>query len=214
MWDSGLRPVPVGVLPRARVVITEHTRNSELLSLDQLARELGIHQRTLRAAARTGRLKVTFSVRSVFGRLIRFATRAAGQAFMRTHYRHYGRPRRAVAPLPSVPHDYHLYLKRLRHRLRLTQDDLARRIGAANKAVVYQWESRKRRPSPVFWQRIEALGGTRLDARRTPVSAKDQPRAFRIRSSAWPSSWSGSGPESTRTSFRPLWAHQKQRTTP
>ena len=171
MWDSGLRPVPVGVLPRARAVITEHTRNSELLSLDQLARELGIHQRTLRAAARTGRLKVTFSVRSVFGRPIRFATRAAGQAFMRTHYRHYGRPPRAVAPLPSVPHDYHLYLKRLRHRLRLTQDDLARRIGAANKAVVYQWESRKRRPSPVFWQRIEALGGTRLDARRTPVSA-------------------------------------------
>ena len=31
--------------------------------------------------------EVTFSVRSVFGRPIRFATRAAGQAFMRTHDR-------------------------------------------------------------------------------------------------------------------------------
>jgi DNA-binding transcriptional regulator YiaG len=42
--------------------------------------------------------------------------------------------------------------------LRLTQRDFARRIGAANKAVVYQWESRKRTPSPVFWKRVEALG--------------------------------------------------------
>ena len=49
-------------------------------------------------------------------------------------------------------------LKRLRRRLRLTQHDLARRIGAANKAVVYQWESRQRKPSPVFWKRVEAFG--------------------------------------------------------
>ena len=30
-------------------------------------------------------------------------------------------------------------------------------VGAARKAVVYQWEARKRCPSPVFWQRIDAL---------------------------------------------------------
>ena len=42
-------------------------------------------------------------------------------------------------------------------RLRLSQAQLAERIGAANKAVVYQWESRKRQPSPVFWIRIESL---------------------------------------------------------
>jgi hypothetical protein len=41
--------------------------------------------------------------------------------------------------------------------MRLRQRDLARRIGAANKAVVYQWESRQRRPSPVFWKRVEIL---------------------------------------------------------
>ena len=48
--------------------VSEHARNAELLSLDQLARELGVHQCTLRAAARTGRLQVTFSSRSAFGR--------------------------------------------------------------------------------------------------------------------------------------------------
>ena len=38
---------------------------------------------------------------------------------------------------------------------------------AAGKAVVYQWETRKRKPSPVFWTRIEHLrtsGGRRLQA--------------------------------------------------
>ena len=30
-------------------------------------------------------------------------------------------------------------------------------VGAAGKAVVYQWEARKRTPSPLFWQRIIAL---------------------------------------------------------
>ena len=30
-------------------------------------------------------------------------------------------------------------------------------LGAAGKAVVYQWESRKRWPSAVFWRRIVLL---------------------------------------------------------
>ena len=75
MWDSELRRVPPHVLQRVRVAVTEHARNAELVSLD-LARELGVHQRTLRAAARTGRLAVTFSSRSAFGLPIRLATRA------------------------------------------------------------------------------------------------------------------------------------------
>ena len=172
LWDSGLRPVRVAMLHRAQRAATEHARNAELLSLDQLARELGVHQRTLRDAARAGRLRVTFSVKSVFGRPIRLATRAAGQAFMQTRYRHYGRRGPLAAPLPSVPQDYDTRLKRLRHRMGLTQDHLARRIGAANKAVVYQWESRKRTPSPVFWERIEALRGATPDARRTPLLSR------------------------------------------
>ena len=170
MWDSGLRPVPPYVLQRTQVATREHARNTEPLSLDQLARELGVHQRTLRAAARTGRLQATFSSRSAFGRPIRLATRAAGQTFMRKDYRRYGGQSPAVAPLPSVPDDYDKRLKRLRRSLRLTQYDLARRIGAANKAVVYQWESRKRRPSPVFWKRVEAMGGAGSKTPRAPIA--------------------------------------------
>ena len=172
-WDSGRRPVPPDMLQRAELAVTAHSKNSELLSLDQLARELGIHQRTLRAAARMGRLQVTFAVRTVFGRPIRQATRAAGQAFTRAHYRHYGRKGPIVAPLLPVPHDYDKRLKRLRYRLRLTQGDLARRIGAANKAVVYQWESRKRTPSAVFWKRVEALEANPDEASEAAFTSVD-----------------------------------------
>jgi DNA-binding XRE family transcriptional regulator len=139
MWDSGLRPAPPHLLQRAAVAVAEHARNIELLSLDQLARELGVHQRTLRAAARTGRLQVTFSSRSAFGRPIRLATRAAARAFMRKDYRRYGGQSPAVALLPSIPDDYDERLRRLRRRLRLTQQALARRIGAANKAGAPTW---------------------------------------------------------------------------
>jgi len=93
----------------------------------------------------------------VFGWPIRLASRAAGEQFRRTHYRRFAGQAVCAAPLPSVPEDYHERLKRLRRRLRLTQEGLAHRIGAARKAVVYQWESRKRTPSPVFWQRIQAI---------------------------------------------------------
>ena len=90
MWDSGLRPVPLLVLLRSQAAVTVHMRNAERLSLDQLAREFGVHERTLRAAARTGRLHVTFSSRSAFGRPIRLATRTAVHAFMQKDYRRYG----------------------------------------------------------------------------------------------------------------------------
>ena len=80
------------------------------------------------------------------------------------------------APLPTVPNDYDRRLRALRRRLRLTQDGLARRIGAAGKAVIYQWESRKRTPSPVLWQRVLRLerpgarstGASHADVRSTP----------------------------------------------
>ena len=52
----------------------------------------------------------------------------------------------------------------LRSVLALMRTDLeapdhttAQRIGAAGKAVIYQWEARKRQPSPVFWTRIDQL---------------------------------------------------------
>ena len=56
-----------------------------------------------------------------------------------------------------VPPNFDAQLILLRQRLRLTQTQLAGRIGAANKSVIYQWESRKRTPSVVFWSRVEQL---------------------------------------------------------
>ena len=90
---------------------------------------------------------------------MRRATRAAGDAFMRTYYKQTTRgsyrPRRPV--LPTVPANYHARVIGLRRRLGLTQAQLAETLGAANKAVVYQWETRRRTPSPLFWKRVDTL---------------------------------------------------------
>jgi hypothetical protein len=65
------------MLQRAREAMAHHARQTELLPLDRLANEFQVHVRTLRAAVRTGRLDAHFSVKSVFGRPRRLATRAA-----------------------------------------------------------------------------------------------------------------------------------------
>lgn len=163
-WDSGRRQVPVPMLHRATAAVAQDKRQRELLPLDQLARELHVHLRTLQAAARTGRLEAHFSVRSVFGRPIRAASRAAGEQFLAKHYRCFSGQEECPVPLPTVPDDYDAHLRDLRRRMHLTQDRLAQRIGAAGKAVVYQWESRKRRPSPVLWQRVRELEPRRARA--------------------------------------------------
>jgi DNA-binding transcriptional regulator YiaG len=158
-WDSGRRPVPPHIVVAAQRIIAERPRQTELVSLDLLAKELGVHERTLRAAARTGRLVVHFSSRSAYGRPVRLATRSAATAFMQRYYkRSYSRyAKRPPAPDMHVPGDYDQQLRDVRHALQLTQAEFAKRIGAAGKAVVYQWESRKRVPSPVFWQRIQNI---------------------------------------------------------
>jgi DNA-binding transcriptional regulator YiaG len=56
-----------------------------------------------------------------------------------------------------VPADYDVVVRKLRMSHKLTQAALAARIGAANKAVIYQWESKRRRPSPVLWARLQTL---------------------------------------------------------
>jgi len=160
-WDSGRRPVPSAVLRRASDAAAHHQQRHKLLPLAELARTLGVHVRTLQAAARTGRLTTHFSVQSVFGRPIRFASLAAGEQFLARHYRRFSGQEKCPTPLLTVPSDYDQRLRDLRRRKRLTQGALARRIGAAGKAVVYQWESRKRTPSPVLWQRILEVDGLR-----------------------------------------------------
>ena len=159
-WDSGRRTAPPHIHVRAREAMAEHRRQHELLSLDELATEFGIHQRTLRDAVRAGRLEVQLLTRSAFGRPIRRATRADVLAYQQHYYRRsYSRTmRKPPAPTPiDPPADVAERVILARHALRLTLSEFAERVGAANKAVVYQWESGKRRPSSVFWARIAAL---------------------------------------------------------
>jgi hypothetical protein len=131
----------------------------KLLPLAELARELGVHVRTLQAAARTGRLETQFTVRSV-GRPMRFASQHPGERFVvPRHYRCFSGQEIGPTPLPTVPVDYDKRLRAVRRRRGLTQDALARGIGAAGKAVIYQWESRKRTPSPVLRQGVLELDG-------------------------------------------------------
>ena len=70
--------------------------------------------------------------------------------------------RRSVAVCRvTVPDNDPATLVGLRRRLGFSQPQLAERTGAAGKAVIYQWESGKRKPSPVFWMRIERLQNAR-----------------------------------------------------
>jgi transcriptional regulator with XRE-family HTH domain len=173
-----LRRPPSRIVTRTREALAAQTRRQEHLPLAELARELGVHVRTLQAAARTGRLKTQFSARSVFGRPMRFASRDAGEQFIARHYRCFAGQEICPAPLPTVPDDYDERLRDVRRRRGLTQGALAQGIGAAGKAVVYQWESRKRTPSPVLWQRVLELDASQRRGRstlrrvRAPISVR------------------------------------------
>ena len=81
MWDSGLRHPPAHVVARARDALASWAKQRELLPLGELAKELGVHIRTLQAAARTGRLETHFCVRSVFGRPMRSPSEPLASSF-------------------------------------------------------------------------------------------------------------------------------------
>ena len=157
-WDAGRRATPPQMLARARVLAT-HRNDHALLPLPVLALLVGVHVKTLRAAARNGRLPVTCDTKTTFRRLRPRATLKDARDFRRHYYGTQRRPPTAPGPLTwaSIPEDYDVQLTALRRHLGISQAGLARRVGAAGKAVVYQWEARKRTPSPVFWQRIVAL---------------------------------------------------------
>ena len=129
------------------------------MPLPVLALLIGVHVKTLRAAARDGRLSVTYDTRTTFRRLRARATLTAAWQFRRSYYGR--RVRRADRREPpswaSVPENYDVQIRALRRACGLSQALLATLVGAAHKAVVYQWEARKRTPSPLFWQRITVL---------------------------------------------------------
>ncbi len=158
-WDAGRRPPPEAVVLRAQT-LTVKRPSHDLVPLQILADELHVHVRTLRAAAHDGRLAATFGSRPFFGKLTATATREAATRFMAMWYRRtYGRGRRRPVAVCRVvvPANYAATLLGLRSRLGLSQQQLADKVGAARKAVVYQWESGKRKPAAVFWLRIERL---------------------------------------------------------
>ena len=157
-WDAGRRGTPPKILARARALAT-HRNDQELLPLPVLALLIGVHVKTLRAAARDGRLPVTYDTRTTFRRLRARATLANARVFRRAYFGRAVRSADRRAPLTwaSVPDDYDVQIRMLRRARGLSQAQLATLVGAAHKAVVYQWEARKRTPSPLFWQRIAAL---------------------------------------------------------
>jgi len=172
-WDSGRRPTPAPVLERARQW-SQSAAGNQLLSLPRLAALLIVHVRTLRLAARDGRLDVFYGNRTLFGHPIPLATLKPGSTFMLWYCNQTTRcSPRPPAPkrTPTVPDDFDSLLRAFRRGLGITQSELARSLGAASKAVVYQWESRRRRPSPQFWGRLMELQEQRSESRpRTSAS--------------------------------------------
>ena len=71
-------------------------------------------------------------------------------------------PKQRPAPLrwDTVPPDCAVRIRNLRQQLGMTLTEFAAQVGAACKAVVYQWESQKRCPSPLSgnafktWKRV------------------------------------------------------------
>jgi DNA-binding transcriptional regulator YiaG len=157
-WDSERRPVRLEILSRANELALRHNPHA-LLPLETLARLIHVHVRTLHAAAKDGRLRVTYDTRTTFRRLRSRATLADAETFLHAYFERAVWPKERPAPLTwsQIPPDYADQIRRVRQRLGLTQTQLAARVGAARKAVVYQWESRKRCPSPLFWKRIRDL---------------------------------------------------------
>ena len=157
-WDAGRRATPAQILARARALAT-HRDDHALLPLPVLALLIGVHVKTLRAAARDGRLPVTYDTKTTFRHLRARATLAVATQFRRSYFGRQVRPADRLQPLTwaSVPEDYDVQIRAVRRARGLSQAQLATLVGAARKAVVYQWEARKRTPSTLFWQRLAAL---------------------------------------------------------
>ena len=106
-WDAGRRATPLKILARARALAT-HRDDHALLPLPVLALLIGVHVKTLRAAARDGRLLVTYDTQTTFRQLRARATLAAVTQFRHAYY---GRPVRpadgVVARIVTSPHDAH-----------------------------------------------------------------------------------------------------------
>ena len=121
-WDAGRRATPPQVMARARALAT-HRDDHTLLPLRVLALLIGVHVKTLRAAARDGRLRVCYDTRTTFRRLRARATLAAAKQFRHAYYGRQVRPvdRREPPSWASVPGDYDVQIRALRCARGLSQ---------------------------------------------------------------------------------------------
>lgn len=159
-WESGRRQPPKDLVSQAaRIASVCGTQIP--MPLPHLAAVLGISEMTLRNAIRSGRLR-TEDAPFMSGRAVIRATRSDGEDFLANRYRSSvtlpGVGSRALTLVCPTPAEASRRIRDLRARFSLSQSKLARQVGAANRAVVYQWESLKRRPSPILWLRLVALG--------------------------------------------------------
>ena len=162
-WDTGRRPAPAAILIRARALVA-HRDAHALLSLPVLATLVGVHVRTLRNAARDGRLPVLYDTRTTFRHLRARATPADATLSRQTYYNKRVSQEDRLDPITwaRIPSDYPAQILGIRQQLGLSQTRFAALVGAARKAVVYQWETARRCPSPVFWERIQRLSVTSM----------------------------------------------------
>jgi DNA-binding transcriptional regulator YiaG len=160
-WDADRRTPRHEILVMANALALR-CNPLTLLPLGPLARLVGVHIRTLHAAAKDGRLRVTYDTRTTFRRLRTRATLADAEHFKREYFDKAMWPAERPARMAweTIPSDCADRIRQMRLDLGLTLGQFATRVGAARKAVVYQWESGKRCPSPVFWQRIQQLRPT------------------------------------------------------
>ena len=149
-WDAGRRATPPKLLARARALAT-HRDDHALLPLPVLALLIGVHVKTLRAAARDGRLPVTYDTRTTFRRLRARATPAAARAFRQSYYGRTVRPddRRTPLTWASVLSDYAEQIRALRRaRGWLSAIPNRRRMISASLYRGNRWVPRV---NPVAW---------------------------------------------------------------
>ena len=148
-WDAGRRATPPQMLARARA-LAMHGGDHALLPLPVLALLVGVHVKTLRAAARDGRLPVTYDTRTTFRRLRARATLAAATQFRHVYYGRQVRSgdRRAPLTWASVPKDYDA---------RIEPSAIGHAGGRGAESRRLPMGGTETLSLAVFWQRIAAL---------------------------------------------------------
>ena len=157
-WDSGRREPPPHLLTRART-LAGYPDETVLLPLPVLASMIGVHVRTLHAAARSGRLVVTYDTRTTFRRLRPRATLKDAREFRRDYYGTRRRPPATPAPLTWA-------------RFPRTMTCTSQRCADASTSASLDWRAGSAPPG-----RPSSINGKRGNARRRRCSGNESLRS-------------------------------------